>query len=146
MTLRGPWEYEWIHRTVDLESSGPRTIPVDSTTRRQRLTMPSEWRSEFGDIAGTVRFCRHFNKPTNLDADESVFIVLTGFGGEGTASLNGTQLGTIADGESQAEFDITRHLKQGNQLALEIEFDPGSNVTRPGGLWGPVVLEIRSPD
>jgi hypothetical protein len=123
--------------------------PDDSlprTHRRQRLKLPAEWRTEFGDRAGTVRFCRHFNKPTNLDSSESVFIVLTGFGGAGKASINGTQLGIIVADKPQAEFDITSHLQSGNQLALEIEFDPGSNVARPGGLWGPVVLEIRSPD
>jgi len=145
MTLRGPWEYEWVERHADVEQG--ESTP-DKSVGRQRVKMPSEWQTEFGGEGGTVRFRRHFNKPTNLDANESVFVVLTGFGGAGIATLNDQPLGTIAssDEKSRAEFEITRYLKPGNQLALEIEFDPGSSGDRRGGLWGPVVLEIRSTD
>lgn len=138
MTLRGPWELQWLESADE-----PQPAKVDSS-QPLRVKMPSDWQSQFGDQAGTVSFKRHFHKPTNLDDNESVFVVLTGFGGHGTASLNGDSLGEFQDGSGPVEFEITNRMDPSNQLVLELEFDPGSSGNSPGGLWGPVVLEIRS--
>ena len=138
MTLRGPWELQWLKPTNPTDGS--------DSAETLRVKMPSDWQSQFGDKAGTVSFKRHFHKPTNLDDNESVFVVLTGFGGNGVASLNGESLGQITDTGDPVEFEVIQRLKPGNQLGLELEFDPGSAGNSPGGLWGPVVLEIRSTD
>lgn len=148
MTLRGPWEYQWLKpdAPTSADSADP---PQTSPSQPGKVKMPTDWQSQFGAVAGTVLFNRHFHKPTNLDANESVYIVLTGFGGTGKASVNDEPLGAFTDQddhESRAEFEVTRLLKPSNQLALEIEYDPSSQDQRVGGLWGPVVLEIRSPD
>lgn len=106
--------------------------------------MPGTWRSVFGDAAGTVRFRRRFGCPTNLDANERVILVFDGIAGTGKICLNDHLLGKIPPDCEAAEYEITPILKSTrNEVVAELHFDPGSS-DKPGGLWGPVALEIRA--
>jgi beta-galactosidase/beta-glucuronidase len=127
MHLKGPWNTRWLNR--------------DEPARQ--VVMPSDWQSLFGDEAGTVEFRRKFNQPTNLEPHEHVWVVFDGILGAAQARLNGQRLGRIADNVTTAEFEITPHLRLHNELVVELTFDPQSAGGVPGGLWGPVALEIR---
>jgi hypothetical protein len=108
--------------------------------------MPATWRSLFGDAAGTARFRRSFNRPTNLGADEQVYLILDGIGGRADISLNGNHLAVVVETMFSAEFEVTRLLEPSNVLLIELAFDPAEHPDRPGGLWAPVALEIRGPE
>lgn len=134
MHLKGPWQYEWL---------GPSDALPPDVEPAGRLKMPAEWRTSFGSAAGTARFRRRFNRPTNLDADERVFVVLDGVGGTGEARLDDRRLGTVDGAQGSAAFDVTDLLKPANELVVELEFDPAVDESVRGGLWGPVAIEIR---
>jgi beta-galactosidase/beta-glucuronidase len=131
MFLKGPWEARRLNRE---EPS-------------RRVTLPANWQTIFdGSSCGCAEFRRRFNQPTNLEAHEHVWIVFQGVRGAGWVSLNGQRLGGIEFGDETAEFEITPHLAQHNELVVQLTFDVGSPLDQPGGLWGPVALEIRSED
>ena len=85
-----------------------------------------------------------FNQPTNLEAHEQVWVVFQDVRGIAWVDLNGQRLGGIAIGDDTAEFEITPHLALHNELVVEFTFWVGTPPDQPGGLWGPVALEIRS--
>lgn len=126
--LLGPWDFEWLAPTP------PRTGAATGSVR-----MPCDWLSLFGDSAGPCRFSRCFHKPTNLDPHEQVWLVATGVGGTGFARLNTLPLGAVAP---FSEWEITAMLQKFNRVDFDIEFSPGAS-TGPGGLFAPVVFEIR---
>ena len=105
--------------------------------------MPIDWVSLFGHQPGRACFRRRFGRPTNLEPHERVFLVFDGIGGAARVTLNDRCLGTIDAENETAEFDVTGLLNWRNQMTVEIEFDPARSRGRPGGLWAPVVLEIR---
>jgi len=127
--LRGPWRYEW------LSSDSPE--PAAS-----RVNLPSDWQDIFGNATGRVCFSRNFNCPSNLEPSTRLDLVFEGLGGEAEIFLNGQKLEPDAD-RSPVRCPITGLLEPAqNQIRVEIQFDP-SDSDGPGGLWGPVVLEIR---
>ena len=127
--LIGPWEYELVAALPDQQ--------------RQRTRMPGEWRRIFGEDSGNIRFSRVFQWPNQLDDNESLHMVLTGVGGTGRALVNGVELLAINGDKTLYEFEFTPHVKKKNELVVELQFDP-ANDPDPGGLWGLVVLEIRT--
>lgn len=144
MHLKGPWHYEWLgnpFRPTGKKNStqSPREVPLTG-----RVKLPASWQELFGAVSGRTRFRRRFHCPTNLDSHEHVFVVFDGIGGTAEISVNGNQLGTVADGPQREGFDITDLLQPANELFVEITFDAESSTDRPGGLWAPVALEIRS--
>ena len=164
--LKGPWEYEWRDRpcpptgeglpAVSSAPDGPasrlRRLPVHRGSDRinagttnapaGRVKMPADWESLFGRQAGRVVFRRRFHRPTNLDPNERVLLVFEGVGGIARVELNGQALGTATDRETRTAFEITELLQPGNEISVDIEFDPVTSPSRRGGLWGPVAIEI----
>jgi hypothetical protein len=134
MHLKGPWKFEWL--TEHSESSVPKT---------GRVKMPVDWVTAFGMTTGSVRFRRRFHKPTNLDPDETVWIVLDGVGGAGPVSVNGTILGVVHSAEEPQKFDMTPLLQQASELIIELEFHPSAENSNLGGLFAPVAIEIVGP-
>lgn len=132
--LKGPWEYEWL-----------RGAPSNNTAVAGRVHMPSDWQEAFGNASGVVKFSRNFQRPTNLDADEHVFLVFEGIGGLGEISLNGEQLTRSTQKSWEASADVTAFLRPRNQVVVCLDFDPHATPDVPGGLWKPVVIEIRRP-
>lgn len=132
--LKGPWQCEWL---------SPADVPAASV---QRVKMPSDWRSVFGEQAGRVLLRRKFHKPTNLDAEEIVSLVFDGIGGRGEVRLDDQLLGTVDETVTTLAFEITALLQPTNELLVELDFDPRQDPETAGGLWGPVAIEIRSTE
>jgi len=137
MNLKGPWKYEWLSFAQECD---------DETVRSGTAKMPRTWQSLFGSVSGRVRFSRVFHRPTNLDANECVFIVFDGVGGCATISVNGATLGSITPPSEKAAFDMTPLLQPTNRLVVEVEFKVSHDNEQPGGLWAPVGIEIRAAD
>ena len=138
MHLHGPWQYEWLSAE-----------PFDSVVPRTgRVTMPCQWKSLFGDVAGKARFRRRFHKPTNLEQHEQVFIVLEDVTGRVQVSINDSVLGTADNPQKTLDYEITDSLKPFNELSVEIEFDPASTSINEDSnsvtLWEWVAIEIRT--
>jgi beta-galactosidase/beta-glucuronidase len=121
--LRGPWQYE-----------PPPPAPPG------RVTLPMSWADvPRRDGPGGACFRRHFNRPTGLEPNQRVWIVVERIGAGSTVSLNDRPLGAVGDGGTAAEFDITGLLEDSNHLALTVDFpQPGAS-----GPFGDVRLEIR---
>ena len=143
MRLAGPWEYEVLR--VD---SGAPLLPAG------RVKLPADWGETLGqDFRGLVRYVRRFNRPTNLDPHERVWLVIERVDARGRALLNNEPLGEIPSCERSVEFDLTSRLQLHNALVVEVECPaetaahglprPGREHL-PGGITGDVRLEIRS--
>jgi hypothetical protein len=141
--LRGPWQSEPLAR-VERDESGTLVwsgseLPVAGTVR-----LPASWQDAFGHFRGRVRFRRRFHPPTNVEADDRLFIVLDGIGGEGIVWLNGSFLGKTSAQGSSTNLELTGRLRANNELEIDMEYADFSGDPGPGGLFAPVVLEIRS--
>jgi len=130
MHLKGPWNTE------------PAAESADSAPAVERVKLPATWEELFGTYRGKVRFRRRFHQPTNLDPHEHVFLVFDGVGGAGTVTVNETLLGKFEEGVPPPRFDITHLLQVNNEVVVELEYHSDAATTSPGGLWGPVALEI----
>jgi hypothetical protein len=153
--LAGPWQLTPLARTcwsAEGESvEEPGTLPEGG-----RSTVPSDWGELLGeDFRGQVQMERFFHKPTGLEADDRVEIVLSGVDAMGTASLNGQLLGNIPAGGEPARFEISRLLEHRNCLVVNVELprltSQSAPLARPaahreaGGILGEVRLEIIPP-
>jgi beta-galactosidase/beta-glucuronidase len=132
MHLKGPWEYEPV--ATDAASA-----PAAGTAK-----LPAAWQAIVGDFRGTLRFRRRFHRPTNLEPHERVCVVFDGLGGTARVAVNGQLLGTIDGGRTTGQFEITPLLRPNNELVVEIDYGADHARRAPGGLWGPVALEIHS--
>jgi hypothetical protein len=129
--LHGPWECEPLARSPD----APEAVPLPAACQ---VTIPCRWSdSGVGDFRGRVRFRRRFGQPRHLDAQERAWLTFAAFEGAADIWLNGSYLGHCPAG-SAFEFNVTAHLRERNELAVEVE----SNGA-PGGISGEVALEIR---
>ena len=138
--LIGPWEYSW---TPDAG------LPNDATEASQvpaagSVKMPCDWLSLFGTKSVVATFSRRFHRPTNLEPHERVFLVFEGIGGAGRVTLNDEPLGQVTLNDRPIEFDVTRRLAPFNRMDVELQFTPADTAPSQGGLYGAVVLEIRS--
>lgn len=125
-----------MHSPVIHEDEGPeiRDVPL-----------PATWLSLFGEKAGTARFERKFNLPTNLRGEDRVFVRLPVETGRiVSCALNGVSLSECP--EDPRTYEISSNLQCFNRLAIEIEWIPGELPADRGGLWQPVLLEIVSGD
>ena len=130
--LRGPWEYELLSSPSG-ESSAP----------SGRVTMPTDWRTLFGTANGRAVFRRRFHSPTNLEADDRVWIVFDGVEGRGTVTLNGSLLGDLKSSNTGQRYPMTAALHAFNELVVELTYDAAIDGQR-GGLFAPVAIEIES--
>lgn len=146
IALRGPWQYELLVRR---DAAAESAIGVDAPARGV-VQMPATCRQLFGNIGGRARFARGFHRPTNLAEGNRLLLTFQGVGGFGTASLNGHWLGALSELEPCQCFDGTDYLERRNLLEIELDFEPPpdrlSHERAPGGLGGPVAIEIVSDD
>jgi hypothetical protein len=103
--------------------------------------MPAAWRELFGEEAGSARFRRRFNRPTNLGPHQRVSVVLQDVAGDVAMRINGHPV-AAAKARERTVFDVTERLEDYNLLEVEVTFDPAQHPQSPGGLWQPVLLEI----
>jgi beta-galactosidase/beta-glucuronidase len=147
--LRGPWELQPLERDVPAgDGMQHAAAPLPSSCR---VTVPGDWRESLGgDFCGRARYQRRFNRPTNLTADQRVWLVLEAVDYQADVAINGHALGTMRDSQP-ARFDITATLEPSNLLTVDVSLpaavfaDPTLRRDRagqPGGLIGEVRLEI----
>jgi beta-galactosidase/beta-glucuronidase len=135
--LRGPWECEPLARFAVAADGRKETTTVNLPAPR-KMTMPCRW-SEGGlkDFTGRVRFRRHFGYPGRIDDNERVWLTFAGVEGIAEIWVNTEFLGRREAAQRPFEFDITRLLRDRNELHVEVE------GPETGGLSGEVALEIR---
>ncbi|MDA1050620.1 MAG: hypothetical protein O3C40_09080 [Planctomycetota bacterium] len=140
--LHGPWEYEPLAFTqwgpsgesVDL----PGDVPPAGT-----ITIPADWGTSLGvGFRGRVLYKRRFGRPTNLDPNERVDLVLYGISGIAIVALNGDRLGEIKIGERVRRFELTELLLPRNELRIEVNLPRGGDDAAAGGIVSEVHLEI----
>ena len=100
------------------------------------VKLPAAW----GKPGENVVFSRRFNWLAELEPDERVYLVFDGYGGSGPVSVNGTALGDLTN--SPAEFEVTQLLQPRNELEVSLSFQGLGD--QPRGLWGNVMLEVRT--
>lgn len=136
--LRGPWNVTFCNS--DSEAESPR-----------RVRLPASWTDLFGDVSGTARFERRFQRPTNLDAEESVVITVCELNCSVTAMLNNQALSPLREplgdpanvpGKDPLSFDVTNLLQPTNLLALDLSVSDSVSSETSCGLWQPVFLEV----
>lgn len=126
--LRGPWELTPLKRVDGSETNWPPfTAP-----------MPARWR-ECGltGFSGKVRHTRRFGMPRQIDSFERVWLTLDGISGHSEIWLNDERLGEWPNGSTPFDVEITRRLRERNELRVEIDADES------GGMPGEAALEIR---
>lgn len=100
------------------------------------MTIPGTLRDGgWENFTGHVVFHRRFGLPSNLDADERVWLFLEQVAGSARVWLNLDLLGNI---EGSARFDITTQLAVRNDLRVEL--DARDDLC---GIVGEVVLDIE---
>lgn len=140
--LRGPWGFTPLSAAGSGAGNPPTELGQPGMPAAGIAKMPASWQSLFGDFRGRVRFERRFHRPSNLEADESVWLVFEAVGGEGQASINGQLLGPLHTNDQPQRFEITKALQGDEHLLVELELTDGSDNPAAGGLYGPVFLEI----
>jgi beta-galactosidase/beta-glucuronidase len=135
--LRGPWECEPLARLV-IAVNGRKETTTTDLPAPCKMFMPCRW-SEGGlkNFAGRVRFRRHFGYPGRIDENERVSLTFAGVEGTAEIWLNDKFLGRHEEAQQPFEFEITRLLRDRNDLRVEVE------GPETGGLSGEVALEIR---
>ena len=94
---------------------------------------------------GTIRFTRHFNRPTGLEAGERVWLVIEGASVPLTVTLNGHPVGQasrLPPPVDAARYEITPLLKPRNKVEIELQ---SASATDGQPCLGEVRLEIESP-
>ena len=132
--LLGPWEFAW-----EGSAGGETPLVTEGTT-----AMPCDWNGLFGAVAGTAIFRRRFHRPSNLEAHERVWLICTGVRGRGSVSLNETLLSEFTSDGEAVECEVTSHLQPFNVVSIRLSVGAIKEHQPPGGLFQPVVLEIRS--
>lgn len=141
INLRGPWQYQVLEtaRGTPAALSG-------------RISLPASWAETLGaDFRGRVKYTRSFAAPTNIAAQERVWLLIDGVDHTGVISLNGVELARLEGYLSHTSLDVTDRLKPRNELVVEIALpeDPEGKLPRcgrhgrAGGLLGEVRLEVR---
>jgi hypothetical protein len=127
--------------------------------QRERVTLPADWQSLFGDNWGPRTFFRRFHSPTGLVTGDRVHLILTGVTGTGTVAIDGQPLGEIdPGGDLMPNWDVTELFLSpsrpgslpasplaGHELAITLEIPESMQGEEYRlGLFGPVVLAIHS--
>jgi beta-galactosidase/beta-glucuronidase len=153
--LRGPWKIEPLERYLRV-AAGQYRRETHGLPAGGKVPVPGDWSDVLGsDFRGAVRYTRHFNCPTNLDARERVWLVCEGVDHRGDVALNGYPLCDLL-GLEFARADITEGLQPHNTLVVDVTLLPEDHPDAPprhagregkaGGLIGEVRLEIRRGD
>lgn len=132
--LLGPWEFVW-----EGPIGGKASHVTEGTT-----AMPCDWNSLFGPVVGTATFRRRFHRPSNLEPHEQVWLICTGVRGSGSISLNDELLSVFSSHGESVECEVTSRLQAFNIASIQLSVGSIEEPQRPGGLFEPVVLEIRS--
>lgn len=151
--LRAPWTLQAMVRLVPVNLAEFEEQTTDLPPAA-KVEVPGDWTELLGaDFYGRVRYTRAFNCPTNLDAEERVWLVCDGVDAAAEFSLNGTPIFTLAGPNQPGSCDVTARLCPHNLLSVEVSLLPPGHARhvpraegragRGGGITGEVRLEIR---
>ena len=112
--LAGPWQVDWV---------GPEDVPPD-TIAVENSTFPVDWEKLFGEVAGTARFTRRFNRPTGLTRETRVWLAIPDYCGMLSVELNQKVLAILPEEDLPVRLDITHALAPHNRLVLEVTSGP----------------------
>jgi hypothetical protein len=155
--LRGPWDVQPLPGATVL-ADGSDAAPRSPGAAPKRVVFPADWPALLGpEFSGYVRCTRDFHLPTGLESDQQVWLVIEGADCGAEVWLNAERLGGYRPlgPTGRARFDVTRRLRDRNQLVLEIEIaretDQASthgstrDARQPSCPAGEVRLEIEEP-
>ncbi len=91
------------------------------------------------EAAPGVRCTRRFNAPTNLDADERVWLICDEVEHRARFMINGHDLGLVEGPQVQPRLDLTDVLQPHNVLEIEVEL-AADETAPPAGESGPLGL------
>lgn len=153
--LHGPWELQPLARTRRLADGAIVEVAGDLPPAcRQQI--PADWSESLGaDFRGRVRYGRSFGSPTGLSPHDRLHLVIERADAWAEVELNGEPFGKIPAGRQPWRADVTSRLRVRNRLVVTVylpkadetgdPFRRGDRAGQPGGLIGPVRLEIRRP-
>jgi hypothetical protein len=141
--LRGPWECEPLAR-AGRDAGGELIWNETGLPRAGTVRLPASWQELFGDFRGRVRFRRRFHPPSNIEPGDRLFLGFDAVGGAAMIALNGQNLGTIALSAGRGSYEVSDRLLSNNEVVVELEFVDSAPDAPPGGLFGPVAVEIYS--
>lgn len=125
--LRGPWQCQRIH------DGGAASEPAT-------VSLPCAWHSlQIAGERSRVRLQRAFNKPSNLDPHERLWLVCEPTGARGVIQCNGHTLGSVPE-DQPGQWEITPYLTGRNEVVLQLVVPPSVD-SQP--MLGDVRLEIR---
>lgn len=126
--LQGPWQLE--------------EAPPGAATGETLLRLPLDAAAAAALPAGPIRLARNFQRPTNLDPEELVLLVLPGGCQPAEVELNGGVLPPARRWEGRLVWNLTPELRPSNRLVLRF---PAAARGGRGGLGEPILLGIM-PD
>ena len=139
--LHGPWDAKVVavygsHGTVGQE---------------RRAKIPSDWGDWLGaDFCGQVEYRRSFNRPTGLEPDQQVWLVVEQLDFHCDLIINAPSIGSLTWGqspESPFRIEIGQSLELSNVLRIDIQdaadYDRAHCAGLAGGLVGSVRIEIE---
>ncbi len=120
--LNGPWRCEPL-AFGEIGATDRAVEPSRSQPPPGTIQFPADWNAAIGPhFHGRVRFSRHFNRPTGLDAGTVVYLVIEGIGPADLVQLNGRVLDWDSSTANTPRFDITLLLSPRNELAIDAKF------------------------
>lgn len=108
--------------------------------RSHRIRLRRPWRCE--PSTDGILWRRRFNRPTGLEPGQRVWVVVDGIAAEGSASLNGHELGRLMPDGRSCRFEVTGQLRLHNELVLELATFPPVNDSPTDAPPVEVALEI----
>ncbi len=138
--LNGDWKFKWVERPADAPTDFHK--PSFDTSDWATIPVPGNWeRNGYGYAIYTNQTYPHpknppyapteynpvgsykhkFTLPENWGADKNVIIHFGSINSAGYLWINGHYVGYSEDTKTEAEWDITEFLKEGeNELALQV--------------------------
>lgn len=154
INLRGPWDVQPLSATRLRRDGSSEALP-GPVPPPLKMRLPARWHDAgLPGFQGRVRFRRNFSWPKELASYERLWLVLLGVDWRADVFLNGEPLGSFTGPFLPHEIEITRHVRDRNELTIDVDCpkaDPLSaqqflrrgKLGPGGGLWGTVAVEVR---
>jgi hypothetical protein len=116
--------------------------------REHRVKIPSDWGDWLGTgFRGRVSYQRTFGRPTHLEPEQKVWLVVEETDFRAAVSLNEVSIGMLQLGSAPLRVEIQHLLQLSNRLNISVELplDTERGLRNPlaGGLIGGVRIEIE---
>lgn len=100
------------------------------------IRLRDPWQCEPTEQGG-VRWTRRFHRPTGLEPDDQLLLVLSGLPADAVVTVNGqsfalpTSIVAPPASPQPAQFDLTSILADGNEIAIDVPADPLRRLVEP---------------